>query len=234
MGNIDYRTVASYNDNMRKRSKGDEESQKMDVSFSKRRILDEALKLFSMNGYEATSIEQITDAVGIRKASFYSHFKSKQEILDTLIDEIEERYESYAESVQKVWETSNPDCEMPGGWTADTIFESVSRQFEFLISDSFFCMARNFLTIEQFRNPRLASVQNKREYIDALNYYKKMIQYLVDNNILIDKDVEIMTYEFFSAIYVQFYHIQREPECTQEAMNIVEKHIKHFFAVYSK
>lgn len=60
----------------------------MEISISKQRILDESLKLFSTNGYEATSIAQIAEAVGIKKASLYSHFKSKEEILDTVIEEM--------------------------------------------------------------------------------------------------------------------------------------------------
>ena len=68
----------------------------MNVSVSKQNILNAALKLFSTNGYEATGIEQITNEVGIKKASFYSHFKSKQELLDTLIIQITERYQVYA------------------------------------------------------------------------------------------------------------------------------------------
>ena len=52
---------------------------------TKREILNAALDLFSVHGYEATSTAQIADAVGIRKASLYSHFSSKQEILDELI-----------------------------------------------------------------------------------------------------------------------------------------------------
>lgn len=68
----------------------------MNVSVSKQNILNTALKLFSTNGYEATGIEQITNEVGIKKASFYSHFKSKQELLDTLIIQITERYQVYA------------------------------------------------------------------------------------------------------------------------------------------
>ena len=60
----------------------------MEISISKQRILDESLKLFSTNGYEATSIAQIAEAVGIKKASLYSHFKSKGEILDTVIEEM--------------------------------------------------------------------------------------------------------------------------------------------------
>ena len=43
---------------------------------TKKAILDKALDLFSVQGYEATSIAQIANAVGIRKASMYSHFKS--------------------------------------------------------------------------------------------------------------------------------------------------------------
>lgn len=93
-------------------------------------------------------------------------------------------------------------------------------------------MARKFLTIEQFHNPQLASIQNKCEYIDMLNFHKELIQYFIANDIFVDG--EFMTYEFFSPIYVQFYHIQREPECEKEALEIVEKHIKHFFKTYCK
>ena len=93
-------------------------------------------------------------------------------------------------------------------------------------------MARKFLTIEQFHNPQLASLQNKCEYIDMLNFHKELIQYFIANDIFVDG--EFMTYEFFSPIYVQFYHIQREPECEKEALEIVEKHIKHFFKTYCK
>ena len=93
----------------------------MDVSLSKRRILDAALKLFSTNGYEATSIGQIEKAVGFRKASFYSYFKSKQEILDTLIEEIGERYKDYSESVCKDLEKLMPDSEGAVGDIAETV-----------------------------------------------------------------------------------------------------------------
>lgn len=45
---------------------------------TKQGILDAALELFSVQGYEATSISQLAEAVGIRKASLYSHFENKQ------------------------------------------------------------------------------------------------------------------------------------------------------------
>ena len=51
---------------------------------TRQEILDAALELFSVQGFEATSISQLAEAVGIRKASLYSHFENKQAILDTL------------------------------------------------------------------------------------------------------------------------------------------------------
>ena len=40
----------------------------MEKSNTREEILEAALDLFAVNGYEATSISQLADAVGIRKA----------------------------------------------------------------------------------------------------------------------------------------------------------------------
>ena len=48
------------------------------------RILEAALDLFSTQGYAATSMRQLARRVGVRESAIYSHFKAKQEILDTL------------------------------------------------------------------------------------------------------------------------------------------------------
>ena len=57
-----------------------------------------------MRGFEATSISQIADAVGIRKASLYSHFESKQAILDALVKEVLEQYEERSIFALTDWE----------------------------------------------------------------------------------------------------------------------------------
>ena len=45
---------------------------------TKQRILREALRLFSQKGYDAVSVEQNANAVGIKAPSLYKHYKSKQ------------------------------------------------------------------------------------------------------------------------------------------------------------
>lgn len=48
-------------------------------------ILDAAGELFTTDGYANTSTRRIADAVGIRQASLYHHFATKDDILDALL-----------------------------------------------------------------------------------------------------------------------------------------------------
>ena len=57
------------------------------------KILNETLTLFSENGFNGTSVEQIAEKVGIKAPSLYNHFKGKEDILNALIDTAEARYE---------------------------------------------------------------------------------------------------------------------------------------------
>jgi len=45
------------------------------------RILDVALELFNEEGYDATSLREIAERLGVTKAALYYHFKSKADIL---------------------------------------------------------------------------------------------------------------------------------------------------------
>ena len=45
------------------------------------------MKLFAEKGYDATSIEDITETVGVAKGTLYYHFSSKEEIFNFLVEE---------------------------------------------------------------------------------------------------------------------------------------------------
>ena len=51
------------------------------------RILDTALSLFYEKGYDAVSVQNIVNAVGITKPTLYYYFGSKQGLLQALVDE---------------------------------------------------------------------------------------------------------------------------------------------------
>lgn len=49
------------------------------------RLLRAATELFNLHSLAGTSLQMIADALGIRKASIYSHFHSKNELVMTLL-----------------------------------------------------------------------------------------------------------------------------------------------------
>jgi AcrR family transcriptional regulator len=51
------------------------------------RILDAALELFALQGFNATTVRQIGSAVGVRDSAIYAHFAGKQAIYDELFVE---------------------------------------------------------------------------------------------------------------------------------------------------
>ena len=53
---------------------------------TKELIQEAALDLFSRKGFDSSSVRDIAAQIGIKDSSLYFHFKSKQAILDSLMD----------------------------------------------------------------------------------------------------------------------------------------------------
>jgi AcrR family transcriptional regulator len=53
---------------------------------TRERIQAVALELFTEQGYEATSLREIAERLGVTKAALYYHFKTKEEIVSSLVD----------------------------------------------------------------------------------------------------------------------------------------------------
>lgn len=58
----------------------------------KQLIMEKAIELFAKQGFEATSVQQITDHCGISKGAFYLAFKSKDELISALVDQFIEEF----------------------------------------------------------------------------------------------------------------------------------------------
>ncbi|OYX74988.1 MAG: hypothetical protein B7Y95_04595 [Rhizobiales bacterium 32-66-11] len=63
-------------------------------------ILKEAARLFCEKGYEATSLDDVADAVNIHKATLYHYIKSKEEILYLCLLRSFEGYEQRLEELK--------------------------------------------------------------------------------------------------------------------------------------
>jgi len=54
---------------------------------SREKIVSESLKLFSLKGFNNTSISDILKATNMSKGGFYNHFKSKEELFTAVLGE---------------------------------------------------------------------------------------------------------------------------------------------------
>lgn len=201
----------------------------MERGNTKYEILDAALTLFSTGGYEATSISQIAEAVGICKASLYSHFASKQDILDALIGTIQKQYEENSMFAQVDW--NNADY-TKDNVTVEQVLQMVIGHIRYILHDPQISRTRKLLTIEQFRNEQLSQLQTKQNYLDSMNYFTGFISFLIQNEKLMDDEPEIMAAQFCLPISVWINLCDREPEREQEIIELLEKHVRKFFQIY--
>ena len=202
----------------------------MDRGNTKQEILKASLELFSVQGFEATSISQIADAVGIRKASLYSHFDSKQAILNAIVKEVLEQYGKHSIFARANWEKDAGNLPL----TADEAVGMIQGQIRYILHDPAISRSRKMLVIEQFQNPSLAKLQTKQNYEDIMHYFTGLVGFLIRQGALAEDDPEIMAAQLCLPISVWINLCDREPEREQEVMELVERHIRQFFRLYAR
>lgn len=201
----------------------------MDRGKTKQEILKAALELFSVQGFEATSISQIAGAVGIRKASLYSHFESKQAILDELVQDVLEQYAQHSLFARANWEKDAGSLPQ----TSDDAVQMIRGQILYILHDPVISRARKMLAIEQFQNPELAKLQTRQNYTDVLGYFVGLVERLIRQGVLAEDDPEIMAAQFCLPISEWINLCDREPEREAEVMELVSRHIRQFFRRYA-
>lgn len=198
---------------------------------TKQVILAAALDLFSTQGFEATSMQQIAEAVGIRKPSLYSHFAGKQEILDELVRTTIEQYEKHSLFAQADWD--NPDFTAgKQDITEDDVLQMILKHFCYIVHDPNISKSRKMLTIEQFQNPTLKELQTKQNYTDVMRYFTGLVKFLIRQKKLFGSDAEIMAAQMCLPISVWINLCDREPEREEEIVGLIEKHVREFFRIY--
>lgn len=199
----------------------------MDCGNTKQEILEATLELFSVHGFEATSISQIASAVGIRKASLYSHFESKQAILDALVKDVLDQYAAHSIFARR-------DGDSEDAPTPESTAQRIVEQLRYILHDPHISRARKMLVVEQFRNPELAQLQTRQNYTDVLAYFTSLVERLIRSGVLAGEDPGIMAAQLCLPISTWINLCDREPEREDEVMELVGRHIAQFFRVYRK
>ncbi|WP_428910479.1 TetR/AcrR family transcriptional regulator [Niallia sp. Krafla_26] len=147
----------------------------------KQLILEKASELFAKQGFEATSVQQITDYCGISKGAFYLSFKSKDELVQTLIDQVMMRYISDIDHIVNRSENEN-DTLFDFYYTSYHFFEKHSDFAKIFIKEQMHSINEEVLTKLQSYNRTLEELilsMIHRIYGDTVNPFKYDFMYYI-------------------------------------------------------
>ncbi len=190
---------------------------------TKERILEEALTLFAENGYDGTGVDLIAERVGIKGPSLYRHFKSKEEILCTLIDSAEERYEEMFGSEKNIGKIPE---------SREEFMKVTMERIRFSMQDPIIRKTRMLLVQEQFRNERISEVTTRHQLDGIQKMFAKIIKGMMDKGLIKKDDPEMLSVELTAPAVLQIAKSDRQPQCEKECLDSIEKHIQHFCDVY--
>ena len=97
---------------------------------TKTRILEKALELFSAQGYDAVSVDQIARAVGIKAPSLYNHFPGKRAIFDAILESTAARYAADTDRIDIHVQNAAQDIQVFTDISEDALFDKVRQIFE--------------------------------------------------------------------------------------------------------
>ena len=192
---------------------------------TKEKILDAALTLFAENGYDGTTVEQIANIVGIKAPSLYKHYKSKEDILNALIDSAEERYEVMFGSEKNIGKVPE---------SREEFIKVTMERISFTMRDPIIRKTRMLLVQEQFRNERISEATTRHQLDGIQRMFAKIIKGMMDEGIVVKDDPRMLAVELTAPAVLQIARSDRQPQCEKECMEYIEKHLQHFCKVYMR
>ena len=195
------------------------------VMSTKEKILDAALTLFAENGYDGTSVEQIANIVGIKAPSLYKHYKGKEDILNALIDSAEVRYE-------EMFGSENNIGKLPQ--SQEEFIKLTMERISFTMLDPMIRKTRMLLVQEQFRNERISEATTRHQLDGVQRMFAKIIKGMMDEGMVVEDDSKLLAAELTAPAVLQIARSDRQPQCEEECMEYIEKHLRHFCKVYMK
>ena len=199
---------------------------------TKHKIMDEALTLFAQKGYANVYVSEIADRVGIKAPSLYKHYKNKQAIFDAIVEEMNSRYMEQAGMLNINGMNPSEDASVYMNISEEQLVQIGTGLFLYFLHDDYTKRFRKILTIEQFHKDEFAKIYSG-QYVDGpIEYQKGLFQLMVANGAFIESDIDAMTLQFYSPIYMLLTLCDREPDREEEALGLLKKHFVQFAKLY--
>jgi len=190
---------------------------------TKQKILDTALELFSTKGYKATTVRDIAGEIGIKQSALYNHFKNKDEILETLIENLT------SSAITNIFDDNSSKIPIK---SSKSLFMGIATTFKLLCFDSENEALYRLLMQEMFRNEKVRVIYNEYFYQENVKKLSGILFNMMQEDIIKSADPLLLAHEFFSPLF--FYQMQviilkLDKKSTSSVLSMFEKHVNLFW-----
>lgn len=195
---------------------------------TKKRIIDAALVLFSINGYEATSMGEIAEKVGIKAPSLYDHYRNKQALFDAMVEAMRDYFWETYPTLHPHTTTIEEEARVIANDM--TLMKELSiKTFQFYYKDKYAGVFRKLLSIERYRNPQMDQVYREL-YLDAPidNQTELFGQMMKQGYMSARLDPRMVAVEFFSPFLFIMSQYDGRPELEADAVHAITMHVEQF------
>jgi len=190
---------------------------------TKDRILSKSLDLFANKGFSDTSVRDIAKAVGLQPGALYNHFKSKDDILSTLLEELMQS------AIVKIFEDKEPNELAKRG---KSLLTNIATTFKLLSFDSKNEALFKLLMQEMYKNERIRELYLEYFYQQNIKKLSSALFMMMQNEQIASSDPLMLANEFLSPLF--FYQSQVallkiDKKSTSSAVTLFEKHVDFFW-----
>ena len=196
---------------------------------TKQKIIETALTLFSERGYDAVSVGEITEAVGIKAPSLYNHYPSKQAIFDAIVETTALQYEKDTGRIDIHVQRAAADIPMLMTIGEEELFEKVRQIFDYSLHNDNIRRFRKMMTIEQFRSPKLAALYSRRYVERLVEYHADIFRALISAGEIMAADPETLAMMYVSPVLTLIGICDRQPERESECLEKLKRHVYLFY-----
>lgn len=200
---------------------------------TKQKILDKALELFSSRGYDAVSVGEIAQAVGIKAPSLYNHFPSKQAIFDALVESVAAQYTRDTDQISIHVQNAPQDIPVFTAITEDALYEKVRQIFEYSLHNETIRRFRRMMTIEQFRSPELSRLYTERYITRVVRYHAVLFESLIAAGEIRHENPQTLALLYVSPVITLLGICDREPEQEAACLEKLRAHVGLFFRTFN-
>lgn len=186
---------------------------------TKERILEAALEIFARDGYEATNVKDIADAVGLVKSGVYKHFDSKETLWNEIINMVAVHY---GESMAAHRAASG----IPK--TLEELRQMTMKMVDFTMHDRQVILVRKILTKEQYRDEKMRDLANRYFLYDTEHLFTKVFETMMEWGTIKRDDPELLAFAYTTPISTLIHLCDREPDKEPEVMARLESFVKLF------